>query len=204
MNTPTPTNTLRILALATLSISTFTMLAGCSDTDSSTDSAATDSHADHDHGENEGHDHDAEQTAEQVIDLAGNKADDHSGHDHADTSTSPAATPHIYPGILGEITMLPIAGNPATDLKIHHQHIPSFKSADGSIKTNSKGIAGMMSMTMPFPLADGVDTDGLSIGDKIRFTFQVIWTDTRPSWEVTQINKIDPSTEIDFTNAIAP
>ena len=195
----TPTSTLRVIALATLSLSTFTMLAGCSNKDQDAGSAA-DSHADHDHGDHEGHDHDAEQ----VVDLAGNTADDHSGHDHADSDTSHAASPDVYADLLGEITMLPVANDPSTDLKIHHQHIPNFKSADGSIKTNSKGIAGMMSMTMPFPLAEGVSIESLSIGDKIKFTFEVVWTDARPSWEVTSIEKIDQSTEIDFTNVIAP
>ncbi len=173
MNITTP---LRLLALAGLSLATFTTLSGCSDTDPT----ATDSHADHDHGD---HSHDADASS-------------------TDSDSASASTPDIYPGVLGAITMLPIEGDASTELRIRHQHIPTFKSADGSINTNSKGIAGMASMKMPFPLADGVSTEGLSIGDNIRFTFEVIWTDNIPAWEVTQIEQIDASTVIDFSNKI--
>ena len=121
----------------------------------------------------------------------------------ADSANTPAeAAPDVYENILGQITMLPIANDPSTELKIHHQQIVNFKTKDGTINVNSKGVSGMPSMTMPFPTADGLSLDGLAVGDKIAFTFQVNWSGTGPAWEVTKIEKVDPATEIDFSNKI--
>jgi len=165
---------LRLIALAGLSLSTITLLTGCSD------------------------------SAEPSTDTA--QVDDHSGHDHGDTDTtaddSASDAPHVYSDLLGEITKMPVEGDVSTSLKIHHQHIPNFKGSDGEILVNSKGISGMMSMDMPFPPADGLSLDGFAIDDKIKFTFKVVWADKVPSWEVTKIEKLDPSTEIDFSTIV--
>lgn len=179
MNTNSP---LRLLAIAGLSLTTITLLTGCSDADTNADASSSqaEDHSGHDHG-----------------------ADDH-GHDHADDSDSvaPTASLDVYENILGEIKLLPIEGDPTTALKIRHQQIPNFKLKDGTINTNSKGISGMMSMTMPFPLADGVSIDTLTIGDKVQFTFAVDWSGQGTAWEVTKIEKIDANTVIDYTNTI--
>jgi len=170
MNTQSP---LRLIALAGLSLSTIALLTGCSD------------------------------SAEPSTDTA--QVDDHSGHDHdhgdADTTAHDSASdaPHVYSDLLGEITMMPVEGDVSTALKIHHQHIPDFKGSDGEIVVNSRGVSGMMAMTMEFPPADGLSLDGFAVDDKIKFTFAVVWAEGRPSWEVTKIEKLDPSTEIDFS-----
>jgi hypothetical protein len=113
-----------------------------------------------------------------------------------------AARDDVYTGIRGVVTMLPIAGNPATELKIQHEHIPTFLNKDGQIPVNGRGVPGMASMVMPFPVAEGLDISSMAIGDKVSFDFTVYWgrADGGPAWEITRFEKLDPATELDFTN----
>jgi len=107
----------------------------------------------------------------------------------------------VYHGVLGELTSLPIANDPSSELMIHHTQIPEFKSADGTVHVNSKGISGMPAMNMPYPLAQGISIDGLAIGDKVKFDFQVNWAKSGGVvFEITKIEKIDLETEINFAN----
>ncbi len=130
-----------------------------------------------------------------------------------DSSTPAGASPNraaptgevredVYTGIRGVVTMLPVAGNPATELKIQHEHIPTFLNKDGEIPVNMRGVPGMASMTMPFPVGEGVDLSTLTIGDKVAFDFTVYWgrADGGPAWEITRFEKLDPATELDFSN----
>src|SRR5690554_5132378 len=85
---------------------------------------------------------------------------EHDGHDHGNEDRQP----DVYTGIRGEIVTLPDPNVPGSELKIHHEQIRDFKTADGTVNINSRGIAGMASMTMPFPVGEGVDLSGLSVG----------------------------------------
>ncbi len=123
---------------------------------------------------------------------------DHGDHDHGDADR----TPDTYSGIRGEITQLPDSTVPGSELKIHHEQIRDFKTKDGTISVTKEGIAGMRSMTMPFPLGEGVSLDSFSIGDKVSFDFVVNWGNNRPAWEITSIEKLPADTELDFNNAI--
>ncbi len=131
--------------------------------------------------------------------------DDHAGHDHgdehSDIETADEDGPRIdlYEGILGDLTFVPEAGDTKRHPKIRHVHIPTFKSADGTIPMSRDGYPGMKSMTMEFPLADGVALDGYQAGDKVRFSFEVTWGDSF-SWVMTSVEKLDPATEIDYSN----
>lgn len=165
----------------TLALSIMTMLAGstlvgCNEGGNSS-GAVPQSSADHDH-DHSGHDHD---------------------HDHGEHAER---TPDVYSGIRGEITQLPESGVPGSELKIHHEQIRDFKTKDGTISITKEGIAGMRSMTMPFPLGEGVSLDSLSVGDKVSFDFVVNWGNNRPAWEITKIEKLPAETELDFNNAI--
>jgi hypothetical protein len=108
----------------------------------------------------------------------------------------------VYTGIRGVVTMLPVEGNPASELKIQHEQIPTFLNKDGEIGVNMRGVPGMASMNMPFPVAEGLDISSLAIGDKVMFDFTVYWgrPDAGPAWEITRFEKLDPATELDFTN----
>lgn len=158
---------------------------------------ADNEHADHsdhaghaDHAEDGSHD-----------DHAGHDHDD--GHDHAHDSEADVdgeARLDVYTSIQGEIKSMPSEGMMGGEAQIRHRQIPDFKGADGSIPETQDGIPGMRSMTMPFPIADGVSLDGYAVGDKVEFDFAVSWDGPRPSWEITRIVKLDPSTEIDYEN----
>lgn len=125
---------------------------------------------------------------------------EHTEHVPASTPAPAAASEgaQVYEGILGVIAELPEAGNPASNLRIHHEHIPSFLSPKtGEVNVNADGSLGMKPMTMPFPPGEGLDLSGLAVGDKVRFTLTV-WTQPTLSFAVTKIEKLDPSTAISF------
>lgn len=150
-------------------------LVGCGDTNSSGNATQSGADAHHDH---DGHDHD---------------------HDHGDADRQP----DTYTGIRGEIASLPDPGVPNSELMIHHEQIRDFKTKDGAVNVTANGIAGMRSMTMPFPLGEGVSLDGYSVGDKVEFDFVVNWGGgASPAWAVTRLSKLPAETELDFTNVI--
>lgn len=123
---------------------------------------------------------------------------DHDGHDHGDEDRAP----DVYSGIRGEIATLPNPEVPGSELQIHHEQIPEFKTSEGVVNITADGIAGMRSMTMPFPLAEGVSLDGFAVGDKVEFEFVVNWGGNRPAWEVTKLTELPAETELNFENAI--
>lgn len=157
----------------------------------------SESSSDHaDHGDHAGHEDHAEETSH----------DEHAGHDHdhdddAEMNNDAEARLDVYTGIQGELKSMPSEGIAGGEAQIRHMQIMDFKGADGEIPETADGIPGMRSMTMPFPMADGVSLDGFAVGDKVEFDFAVSWDGARPSWEVTRIVKLDPTVEIDFSNA---
>jgi hypothetical protein len=107
--------------------------------------------------------------------------------------------------VRGIIRQLPSEGPPPKDLKIQHEHIPEFRSADGTVHVNSDGVPGMRAMVMPFPLLAGdVSLEGLGVGDKIEFEFRVKWTESpsgaSPEWLVSAIEPLPDDAEISFEN----
>lgn len=114
---------------------------------------------------------------------------------------TPDARTDTYTGVLGVIDALPVEGDPETDLRIHHEHLPGFLAKDGTVFVTSDGVPGMKSMSMPFPPREGVDISTLRVGDKVRFSFEVHYGGT-PPWELTGFEKLDPATEIDFADKV--
>ncbi len=106
-----------------------------------------------------------------------------------------------YEDILGIVATLPEAGKPGSEFKIHHEHIPEFKTKEGGVFVTADGVPGMKSMVMSFPLGEEITLEGLEVGDKVRFSFDVNWGGT-PPWVVTKVEEIDPGTEIDFANKV--
>ena len=78
----------------------------------------------------------------------------------------------------GHIVALPTDDRP---MQINHEAIPDFKNAAGE-------EVGMGAMTMPFPLADGVDISDLQVGDPVEFTFEVRWSSDE-KYHITSISK---------------
>jgi hypothetical protein len=62
--------------------------------------------------------------------------------------------------VKGVIRGLPGKGLAQDELLVKHQEIPDYRDQSGK-------VVGMMAMTMPFYLAPGVSTEGLTIGDAV-------------------------------------
>lgn len=128
-------------------------------------------------------------------------ADPHAGHDHGDHAEAPAPHTDTYTDILGVVAQLKVEGDPSSEFKIQHEHIPEFKTKDGTVFVTADGVPGMKSMTMAFPPGEGVDLSLFQVGDKVRFSFAVNYGGS-PPWHLTKIEKIDPATEINFANKV--
>jgi hypothetical protein len=98
--------------------------------------------------------------------------------------------------VRGRVDQIPRANEPASELMIAHQAIDGFVDREGK-------VSGMDSMTMSYPLAGGVETAGLAVGDPIEFTLHVDWSADRPA-EITRIRKLPPGTPLVFRAARPP
>ena len=70
-----------------------------------------------------------------------------------------ADTPYFYT-VKGIVKGMPGEGRAANEILVKHQPIPEFRDEDGV-------ITGMMAMTMPFYLAEGVSLNGIKAGDSV-------------------------------------
>ncbi len=95
----------------------------------------------------------------------------------------------------GKVRRLPKEGSPRQEVLIAHGALPNFRDRDGE-------VVGMEAMTMSFPLADTAMLDGLAVGDRIDFEFQVDWEGT-PPLVVTQLEKLPPAADTDETGSEA-
>jgi hypothetical protein len=121
--------------------------------------------------------------------------------DAASTASAASKTVRsdVYEGIRGIVVSLPAPGSAKPEMRIHHEHISTFRTKDGDISIAADGVPGMKSMVMPFPVPEDLDVSSLSAGDKIAFDFVVQWGGA-PPWQITAFEKLDPETEIDFAN----
>lgn len=110
----------------------------------------------------------------------------------AETGASEAGDGTRTYSVKGRVAQMPTAESPLSEFMIHHEAIPDFVNAKGE-------ASGMKEMTMPFPLGEGVSTEGLSVGDAVAFTFNVDWTtdDGTPAYYIT---KIEPLAEGETLN----
>ena len=104
---------------------------------------------------------------------------------------SPVSVADVYT-VRGVVEKLPQAEGPDRDLYIHHAPIPNFRDEHGK-------VVGMRSMTMPFPVADGVSLAGIAPGDPVEFTFAVSWKQPA-GYQVMRIHKLPAGTVVDFTS----
>ena len=108
---------------------------------------------------------------------------------------SQEGTTRVYT-VRGEVRSLPDAeAVPPTDLMIRHEAIPNF--------VNPGGDRGMASMTMPFPVFEGVDTLGLAVGDKVEFVLETNY-DAPWKYRVTQITPLPARAILDFSETFDP
>lgn len=99
-------------------------------------------------------------------------------------SSPSVGTEHSYT-VTAEIVRLPKPDAPRRDLVLAHEAIPEFVDIRGE-------NTGMEAMTMPFPLAQGLDLGSLQPGDHVRATFVVRFQGS-PPYQVTHLEKISDS-----------
>jgi copper binding protein CusF len=99
------------------------------------------------------------------------------------------AVVHSY-ALRGRIVSLPVAADPASELRIRHEAIDDFKMGDGE-------AAPMKSMTMPFSPGPGESLEGLAVGDAIEFVFEMQW---EPGHEMraVSVKKLPAETVLGF------
>jgi len=116
--------------------------------------------------------------------------------DGAPPASSAARTPTETYEVRGEVVSLPVEGQPLSELRIRHEHIPDFVNFAGENPVNAAGVRGMEAMTMPFPAEPGVIPGGLAVGDKVLFTLAVD-RESRSYW-VSRIEELPADTALDF------
>ncbi|MEM9420094.1 MAG: copper-binding protein [Planctomycetota bacterium] len=94
--------------------------------------------------------------------------------------------------VRGVISNLPTPEKPAAELSIKHEAIPDFVDSEGK-------TVGMDVMTMPFPVAEGLDLAEFSVDDKVEVTFVVTWGGDNQGWAATELPPLPIDTELDFT-----
>lgn len=103
---------------------------------------------------------------------------------------APAGPDQSYT-VRGEIARLPDPADPQHEIWIRHEAIPDFATEEGQ-------VVGMVAMTMPFGLDEGVDLAGLEVGGKIRFTLEVRWADRAQPAKVVAVEALPAETELVF------
>ena len=109
------------------------------------------------------------------------------------TQQSPAIKTVSYT-VRGEIEELPSADDPAADFRVHHESMPHYQRPDGTL--------GMNSMIMPFPPAQSLSLEGLTVGEKIELTFEVDYdasTNAVIAFRATKVTNLPADTALDFS-----
>jgi len=94
----------------------------------------------------------------------------------------PTAAPEVYTarGLVHGVT--------GDEVSVQHEMIPAFKGRDGAAQD-------MMSMTMGFGIAEGVDRAALKADTKISMTFDVVW-ERRPALQLKKYEVLPAGTEL--------
>ncbi|MFG0259447.1 MAG: copper-binding protein [Phycisphaerales bacterium JB041] len=133
-----------------------------------------------------------------VVALASLPACEKQPADTAGEAPQNAGQSHTYT-VRGRVVSVPSADTPLADLEIHHEAIPDFKNREGVVFENpTTGVRGMKSMTMAFPVGEGVSLEGIAVGDLVTFTFVTEWGENYPEYRVTEISELPAETELEF------
>ena len=116
----------------------------------------------------------------------------------ASMTRAPADTRVEYT-VRGRVMQLPGGPeHPAREFMVHHEAIPEFRS---SMAPGDERM-GMMSMTMAFPLSEGVSLAGISVGDPIEMMFEAAYdagSGRLMGYEVRRLTLLSPETNLDIT-----
>ncbi|MGE0638986.1 MAG: copper-binding protein [Thermoanaerobaculia bacterium] len=107
---------------------------------------------------------------------------------------SPPQPASIYE-VEGEIVRLPTAERP--EIVLRHEAVPGFRDESGK-------VVGMDAMTMPFALGANVPLTGLAVGDAVRFTLEVRWSEDRQPVQITRIARSGQIRSIDLEDGKLP
>lgn len=107
---------------------------------------------------------------------------------------SETAQKHV---VRGEVVQVPRPDDPAGEMQIRHEAI------DGWIDSGGNAV-GMSSMTMPFPVAKGVELDGIAPGDIVEFTLHIDWQADHDRLAITRVRELPPGTKLEFREARPP
>ncbi len=99
--------------------------------------------------------------------------------------------------VRGEVVQVPRPDDPAGELHIRHEAI------DGWIDSGGNAV-GMSSMTMPFPVGDGVALDGIAAGDIVEFDLRIDWQAERDRLAITGLRELPAGTKLEFREARPP
>lgn len=97
--------------------------------------------------------------------------------------------------VRGQVAMLPAAENPSSEFQVRHEAIPHFVGQDGKL--------GMDTMTMPFPLAEGMVLPALKVGDPVELTFEVDFDTSLNQFvemRAVAVSPLPAGTELDFSS----
>ena len=97
-------------------------------------------------------------------------------------------TPEVYQ-VRGVVRGLPRGDEGDGKMQLMHEAIPGFKNKRGE-------VVGMQSMTMGFPMGEGVEVGDLKEGDKVNVEFVVTWGE-KPYY-ITKVEKLPDDTELEF------
>ncbi len=109
-----------------------------------------------------------------------------------DAGETVAAELRVYT-VRGVLRSLPEPESERPEILVRHEAIDDFVGVNGE-------VVGMDSMSMPFPLASGLDLTGIAPGDKVMLRLEVDWSADEPA-RVTAIDKLDPESELEFRAA---
>lgn len=113
-------------------------------------------------------------------------------------AATPAATPvpKTPPDAVyvtrAQIVSLPVAGQPGSAFRAHHEAVDDFKDRAGK-------VVGMNAMVMEFPPAAGLDLSGFKVGDIVLIEWKVWWS--LDGWLATKVTKLPPETKLIFGKA---
>lgn len=99
------------------------------------------------------------------------------------------ATGHTYT-VRARVQQLPAQGG---GLYLTHEAIDDWVGRSGKVE-------GMSTMTMPFPVAEGVSLEGIEPDDVVEVQIHADW-EADPAVEITALRELPPDTQLDFREA---
>lgn len=106
--------------------------------------------------------------------------------------------------VRGRVEQLPGGPEfPAREFMVRHEEIPEFRSS----MTPGDERIGMRSMSMAFPLAEGVSLDGVEPGTLVELMFETVYdgeSGRLEGYTVQRLTILDATTELQIPAAPAP